>query len=159
MLDFPEKWVQNKGRFYVFSTDTMDWNSSRERCQVLGGDLVIINSMEEQKLLANQIRSIGAETLYWIGLTDSRTEGVWLWVDETKNHLRQYDTFLCIFTVYLFIYLFVSFWALPPDDYKSADNPLGEDCVILNGRMSEPKWGDVFCSRKERSICEIPCSE
>ncbi|XP_056117668.1 C-type lectin domain family 4 member E-like [Rhinichthys klamathensis goyatoka] len=87
--DFPAKWVQDKGRFYVFSNDTMDWDSSRERCQDLGGDLVIINSSEEQKRLANQIRIIGAQTLYWIGLTDSRNEGVWLWVDDTEDHLRQ----------------------------------------------------------------------
>ncbi|XP_077069326.1 CD209 antigen-like protein C [Siphateles boraxobius] len=87
--NFPAKWVQDKDRFYVFSNDTMDWNSSRERCQDLGGDLVIINSSEEQKLLANQIRIIGAQTLYWIGLTDSRNEGVWLWMDDTKDHLGQ----------------------------------------------------------------------
>ncbi|KAL1278404.1 hypothetical protein QQF64_025077 [Cirrhinus molitorella] len=136
--NFSEKWVQNNGRFYAFSTDTKDWNSSRQRCQDLGGDLVIINSSNEQRYLADQIHSIGTQTLYWIGLTDSRTEGVWLWVDDTKNHL--------------------SFWARPPDDYKSADNPMGEDCVVLNGRMSEAKWGDVFCLREERSICEIPCS-
>ncbi|XP_016324089.1 hepatic lectin-like [Sinocyclocheilus anshuiensis] len=135
--NFPEKWVQDKGRFYVFSTDVMNWNSGRQRCQDLGGDLVIINSSEEQKFLANLIHAIGAQTLYWIGLTDRHTEGVWLWVDDTKNHLN--------------------FWALPPDDHKSADNPLGEDCVVLNGRMFEAKWGDVFCLREERSICEIPC--
>ncbi|XP_039542019.1 CD209 antigen-like protein C isoform X1 [Pimephales promelas] len=135
--DFPAKWVQDKGRFYVFSNDTMDWNSSRERCQDLGGDLVIINSSEEQKFLANHIRIIGAQTLYWIGLTDSRKEGVWLWVDDSEVHL--------------------SFWAMPPDDHKSADNPLGEDCVVMNGRIAESRWGDVLCLRKERSICEIPC--
>ncbi|XP_077069322.1 uncharacterized protein LOC143722069 [Siphateles boraxobius] len=41
---------------------------------------------------------------------------------------------------------------MPPDDHKSADNPLGEDCVVLNGRTTESKWGDVLCLRKERSI-------
>ncbi|XP_058625138.1 C-type lectin domain family 17, member A-like isoform X2 [Onychostoma macrolepis] len=136
--NFPEKWVQKNGTFYVFSSDKKDWNSSRQRCQDLGGDLVVINSREEQNHLAEQIHAIGVGTLYWIGLTDSHTEGVWLWVDDTKDHLN--------------------FWARPPDDHKSADNPLGEDCVVLNGRMFEAKWGDVFCLRKERSICEILCS-
>ncbi|XP_026069080.1 C-type lectin domain family 17, member A-like isoform X8 [Carassius auratus] len=136
--NLPEKWVQDKGRFYVFSTEVKDWNSSRQRCQDLGGDLVIINSIEEQKFLAQKIQDIGPNTLYWIGLTDSHTEGVWLWVDDTKNHLN--------------------LWAMPPDDHKSADNLLGEDCVVLNGRMLDANWGDVFCLRKERCICEIPCS-
>ncbi|XP_043090609.1 C-type lectin domain family 4 member C, partial [Puntigrus tetrazona] len=136
---FAEKWVQDRDRFYVFSSDKKDWNSSRRRCQDLGGDLVIINNKEEQNYLAKKIHAIGRDALYWIGLTDSRTEGVWLWVDNTKDHLE--------------------FWALPPDDHKSADNPLGEDCVVLNGRTFEAKWGDVFCLRQERSICEIPCSD
>ncbi|XP_048053094.1 C-type lectin domain family 4 member E-like isoform X1 [Megalobrama amblycephala] len=128
--DIKEKWVQDKGRFYVFSTDTMDWNSSRERCQDLGGDLVIINSMEEQEFLSERVIDY-----HWIGLTDSQTEGVWLWVDNTplNNNLL---------------------WESPPDDWK-VENPLhGEDCVILKGE----KWGDVSCLRKEKRICQIPCS-
>ncbi|XP_051572740.1 C-type lectin domain family 4 member E-like [Myxocyprinus asiaticus] len=136
--NFPEKWIQHKGRFYVFSSETKNWNSSRERCQALGGDLVIINSREEQEFLARQIPTIGA-TLYWIGLTDSHEEGKWLWVDNTclKDDLK--------------------FWTYnSPDDYK-AGNPLGEDCVVLNGRVSAAHWGDISCLRKETSICEILC--
>ncbi|XP_048053182.1 CD209 antigen-like protein E [Megalobrama amblycephala] len=108
----------------------MDWNSSRERCQDLGGDLVIINSMEEQEFLSERVIDY-----HWIGLTDSQTEGVWLWVDNTplNNNLL---------------------WESPPDDWK-VENPLhGEDCVILKGE----KWGDVSCLRKEKRICQIPCS-
>ncbi|XP_055036178.1 C-type lectin domain family 4 member F-like [Misgurnus anguillicaudatus] len=130
--DLKEKWVKSKGRFYVFSTDTMDWNSSRERCQALGGDLVIINDKEEEVFLAKHVGDLN--DFYWIGLTDSQTEGVWLWVDNTpcNNHS----------------------WEYPPDDWKG-QNPIGEDCVILKKKT---KWGDVSCLRREKRICEIPCS-
>ncbi|XP_065124344.1 C-type lectin domain family 4 member E isoform X2 [Paramisgurnus dabryanus] len=131
--DLKEKWFKSKGRFYVFSTDTMDWNSSRERCQALGGDLVIVNDKEEEVFLAKHVGDIN--DFYWIGLTDSQTEGVWLWVDNTplnNNHS----------------------WEYPPDDWK-VENPIGEDCVILKKKT---KWGDVSCLRREKRICEIPCS-
>ncbi|XP_051994342.1 C-type lectin domain family 4 member E-like [Xyrauchen texanus] len=91
--DFPERWVLNKDSFYVFSNDTNDWNTSRECCQALGGDLVIINSKEEQEFLNQQIVSLTALTLHWIGLTDSQTEGVWLWVDN--NPLNNNLSCLC----------------------------------------------------------------
>uniref|UniRef100_A0A9J7WXE5 Si:ch211-232p21.6 n=1 Tax=Cyprinus carpio carpio TaxID=630221 RepID=A0A9J7WXE5_CYPCA len=130
--DVQEKWIRAQGRFYVFSTDVMDWNSSRERCQDLGGDLVIINNEDEQKFLSKKVN--GINNYHWIGLTDSQTEGTWLWVDN--NPLNN------------------NLWESPPDDWKS-ENPLdGEDCVILKGE----KWGDVSCLRKEKRICEIPCS-
>nr|XP_021327532.1 C-type lectin domain family 4 member E-like [Danio rerio] len=128
-----EKLVQNKGRLYVFSTDVMDWSSSRRRCQDLGGDLVVIDSTEEQEFLSKKVN--GVHDFHWIGLSDSQMEGVWLWVDNTTLNN---DTS----------------WDSPPDDWK-AENPLdGEDCVILKDR----KWGDVSCLRKEKRICEIHCS-
>ncbi|XP_026069063.1 C-type lectin mannose-binding isoform-like isoform X6 [Carassius auratus] len=95
-LCLPEKWVQDKGRFYVFSNDTKEWNSSRQRCQDLGGDLVIINSSEEQEFLAQQIVDFNALVLHWIGLTDHQTEGVWLWVDNSllNNNISWLNLFI-----------------------------------------------------------------
>ncbi|XP_026069138.1 C-type lectin domain family 4 member E [Carassius auratus] len=131
--DLQEKWIRAQGRFYVLSTDVMDWNSSRQRCQDLGGDLVIINNEDEQDFLSKRVN--GISDYHWIGLTDSQTEGMWLWVDNNPLNASL-------------------LWESPPDDWKS-ENPLhGEDCVILKGE----RWGDVSCLRKEKRICEIPCS-
>ncbi|XP_052405638.1 C-type lectin domain family 4 member E [Carassius gibelio] len=131
--DLQEKWIRAQGRFYVLSTDVMDWNSSRQRCQDLGGDLVIINNEDEQEFLSKRVN--GISDYHWIGLTDSQTEGMWLWVDNNPLNTSL-------------------LWESPPDDWKS-ENPLhGEDCVILKGE----RWGDVSCLRKEKRICEIPCS-
>ncbi|KAM9457471.1 C-type lectin domain family 4 member C-like [Clarias gariepinus] len=61
----------------------MNWTSSRESCQELGGDLVIINSKEEHELLAGLMVNLESSSLYWIGLTDAENEDVWLWIDGT----------------------------------------------------------------------------
>uniref|UniRef100_A0A8C2L034 Si:ch211-232p21.6 n=1 Tax=Cyprinus carpio TaxID=7962 RepID=A0A8C2L034_CYPCA len=135
----PEKWVQDKGRFYVFSSDTKDWNSSRQRCQDLGGDLVIINSSEEQEFLAQQIVTFNALVLHWIGLTDHQTEGVWLWVDNTPLNNN------------------VSWWIFPPDDDDIHD-PMGEDCAVINGYVKGEKWGDISCLKTQRSISSAICA-
>ncbi|XP_052405608.1 C-type lectin domain family 4 member A isoform X1 [Carassius gibelio] len=132
----PEKWVQDKGRFYVFSNDTKEWNSSRQRCQDLGGDLVIINSSEEQEFLAQQIVDFNALVLHWIGLTDHQTEGVWLWVDNSLLNNN------------------ISWWIYPPDNYDMRD-PMGEDCAVINGYLKGEKWGDISCLEMQRSICEM----
>lgn len=83
------------------------WGPSRTWCQAQGGDLLIINSEDEQvvtrqahpqtslfkrrgssSLLANQnfvletSRSLDQRNpRLWIGLTDAEEEGDWLWVD------------------------------------------------------------------------------
>ncbi|XP_016324088.1 C-type lectin domain family 17, member A-like [Sinocyclocheilus anshuiensis] len=136
-LGLPEKWVQDKGRFYVFSNDTKDWNSSRQCCQDLGGDPVIINSSEEQEFLAQQIVTFNALVLHWIGLTDRQTEGVWLWVNNTPLNNN------------------VSWWIFPPDNDDMHD-PMGEDCAVINGYLKGEKWGDISCLKMQRSICEVP---
>ncbi|KAF5903219.1 C-type lectin domain family 4 member E-like, partial [Clarias magur] len=74
-----EHQIQYKDRLYIFLTDEMTWSSSREKCQELGGDLVIINSNEEHKFLVGAMNRF-SNSLHWIGL---RKVGWWLWVDET----------------------------------------------------------------------------
>uniref|UniRef100_A0A3Q2CP72 C-type lectin domain-containing protein n=1 Tax=Cyprinodon variegatus TaxID=28743 RepID=A0A3Q2CP72_CYPVA len=61
-------WEQHGGKCYYFSTNKSSWEESRRLCKGLGGDLVKIDSREEQDK-------------FWIGLTDSEEEGRWLWVD------------------------------------------------------------------------------
>uniref|UniRef100_A0A3Q2QPP5 C-type lectin domain-containing protein n=1 Tax=Fundulus heteroclitus TaxID=8078 RepID=A0A3Q2QPP5_FUNHE len=65
-------WELHGGTCYKFSTRKSSWNESRDSCKDLGGDLVKIDSREEQDNL---------EDMFWIGLTDSKEEGRWLWVD------------------------------------------------------------------------------
>uniref|UniRef100_A0A3P9BQ44 C-type lectin domain-containing protein n=1 Tax=Maylandia zebra TaxID=106582 RepID=A0A3P9BQ44_9CICH len=67
-------WEKHKGKCYYFSISS-SWNKSRTECITKGGDLVKIDSSEEQILLQKK------NGKFWIGLTDSAVEGRWLWVD------------------------------------------------------------------------------
>ncbi|MGH0153470.1 UNVERIFIED_CONTAM: hypothetical protein FKN15_027299, partial [Acipenser sinensis] len=135
----PEKWVQFNGKCYYFSTDTMNWNSSRTSCVSMGADLVIIESEEEQKFLSEKAKWDS----YWIGLTDDVTEGAWLWVDGTPLNDK------------------AKFWATrthdkgkEPDNYKGAD-PSGEDCAKLQPKSnSNETWFDSSCKKQYKRICE-----
>jgi len=69
---------------------------------------------------------------YWIGLTDSESEGTWRWTKGAT--LTGYNN-----------------WSNnQPNDYK------GQDCgAILSGNQNTGKWHDVSCSGKKRFICEL----
>ncbi|XP_056594414.1 CD209 antigen-like protein A isoform X2 [Triplophysa dalaica] len=54
---------------YFISSEEKSWSDSRQFCRALGGDLVIINTEEEQRA--------------WIGLSDIEKEGNMTWVDNT----------------------------------------------------------------------------
>ncbi|KAJ8362116.1 hypothetical protein AAFF_G00395360, partial [Aldrovandia affinis] len=76
----PEGWELSNSKCYYFSTETKSWDASRSDCLKQGADLVIIESKEEQDFIS-KYRGNGFGS--WIGLSDSETEGTWLWVDGT----------------------------------------------------------------------------
>ncbi|XP_039598859.1 C-type lectin domain family 4 member E-like [Polypterus senegalus] len=77
----PESWVPFNTNCYYFANDTKTWADSRDNCTSMGGHLVIIESQEEQNFLLNKTRS-KTDKSHWIGLTDQKAEGQYLWVDN-----------------------------------------------------------------------------
>uniref|UniRef100_A0A4W5MH62 C-type lectin domain-containing protein n=1 Tax=Hucho hucho TaxID=62062 RepID=A0A4W5MH62_9TELE len=63
-----EGWQKFESNWYFLSTETETWKQSREDCLKRGADL---------EFLFNPNKAL------WIGLTDSVTEGTWIWVDGT----------------------------------------------------------------------------
>ncbi|MBN3291549.1 C209E protein, partial [Polypterus senegalus] len=76
----PQGWLLLNSKCYFFSSNKLDWDSSRDNCTSMRGHLVIIESEEEQNFLQNELNRNGLES-YWIGLTDSAVEGHFVWVD------------------------------------------------------------------------------
>ncbi|KAJ8398911.1 hypothetical protein AAFF_G00418190 [Aldrovandia affinis] len=114
----PEGWQLRNSKCYYISTENKSWKDSRSECLKQGADLVIIESKEEQEFIFKY--TIDGNS-YWIGLSDSATEGNWLWVDGTP---LQDDK---------------EFWMTgQPNDYNRS-----EDCA--GTWPGENKWFDAPC--------------
>uniref|UniRef100_A0A671XE43 C-type lectin domain-containing protein n=1 Tax=Sparus aurata TaxID=8175 RepID=A0A671XE43_SPAAU len=133
-----EGWEQNGPQCYYFSTVKLTWEQARERCRRDGADLVKIESEDEQTL---RDKMTEPEDKFWIGLTDSVTEGTWLWTDGTPLNKS------------------LTFWSKgEPDDWKGVNNENvdGEDCVRMGEKSGSHLkcWFDKFCTAPQKRICE-----
>ncbi|XP_039676638.1 hepatic lectin-like isoform X2 [Perca fluviatilis] len=127
-----EGWELHGGKCYYFSTDRLPWELSRHQCKNQHGDLVKIDSREEQTFLELKLREKmnEPEDKFWIGLTDSQTEGTWLWADGSPLDTRE------------------------PDNWEGQD-PDGEDCVRMGEKAPDLNcWFDKSCKVPHRHICE-----
>ncbi|XP_051247507.1 CD209 antigen-like protein E isoform X5 [Dicentrarchus labrax] len=136
-------WEQDGRQCYYFSTDYLTWNESRDECRQKGGDLVQIDSREEQAFLELKVREKmnDYEDKFWIGLTDSEKEGTWLWVDGSPLNER------------------LKFWSPGQPDNSKGRDPDGQDCVRMGKIEGAPYlncWFDQYCKVPHRRICEKP---
>ncbi|XP_053190028.1 C-type lectin domain family 4 member E-like [Scomber japonicus] len=144
-LKCDEGWEQHLGKCYYFSITNSSWEKSRRKCQRLGGDLVKIDSSEEQKFLKDKLKNKmrNDEDKFWIGLTDSKEENKWIWVDGSLLNES------------------LSFWSKTEPDNWNGTNPEGEDCARMGekGGAEDLKcWFDRSCNMPHRSICEKPAN-
>ncbi|KAG1948401.1 CD209 antigen-like protein D [Pimephales promelas] len=70
-------WIVCHGKLHLFSSNRLNWTSSRDVCVSKGADLVTITSQSEQDFLVSKINEPT-----WIGLNDLDTEGHWVWVNN-----------------------------------------------------------------------------
>ncbi|CAI5691513.1 unnamed protein product [Oreochromis niloticus] len=137
-------WEQHGRKCYYFSNNKSSWNESRDQCRAKGGDLVKIDSREEQSFLERRLTAVmnEAEDKFWIGLTDSAVEKTWVWVDGSPLNES------------------LKFWSgKEPDNWNGTNGeyPDGEDCARMGeqgGAVDLKCWFDAFCSNPNRSICE-----
>ncbi|KAK7124278.1 hypothetical protein R3I94_018598 [Phoxinus phoxinus] len=124
-------WIACHGKLYFFSSDKLNWKSSRDVCVSKGADLVTITSQSEQRFLVSKIN----ETR-WIGLNDLDTEDHWVWVN--KQTLT--DTGL-------------QFWCGNP---KQPNNGRSGNCVSLGNYQDAllDSWFDDDCNSQKKFICE-----
>lgn len=67
---------------------------------------------------------------YWLGMTDSETEGVWRWYDKGSQAT------------------YLNWVGSEPQDTFGA-----EDCVVYSGDQGY-RLGDISCERTFRALCE-----
>ncbi|XP_050993322.1 immune-related, lectin-like receptor 4 [Labeo rohita] len=141
----PKDWEYHAGKCYFFSTNKLSWADSRDACISDGSHLVIIKSRDEQEFLMGILGTKHNE-FFWIGLTDEKEEGQWLWVDNTKLNEK------------------IRYWnPNEPDDWKGykGEYSSGEDCAHLfkNNMQDLNIWFDAVCKNTNRRICETRSSK
>ncbi|XP_009563574.2 asialoglycoprotein receptor 1-like isoform X2 [Cuculus canorus] len=121
----PTGWQEFATSCYFFSTDAKPWLTARNYCTNHKAHLVIIDNEEENGFLA---RHITDNQVFWLGLSDTESEGNWQWVDRRSRS-------------------FLSWNNGEPNDAGHD----GEDCAII---YSNGRWNDIGCSSNEAWICE-----
>ncbi|XP_036933214.1 C-type lectin domain family 4 member M-like isoform X1 [Acanthopagrus latus] len=113
---------------YFVSAQQKNWTSSRQECINMGADLVVIDSLDEQAFVKGMLKS-GQNA--WIGLTDSLTEGTWMWVDGTP--------------------VTTSYWQPGQPNSFNGNQDCGE---ILHRAAGVGEWNDDGCFAEQNWICE-----
>ncbi|KAJ8338950.1 hypothetical protein SKAU_G00357360 [Synaphobranchus kaupii] len=122
-------WREYENKCYFFSADVKSWHDALTDCEGKSSSLMSILDIHERTWVRTQI---GTE-IFWIGLNDIVTEGVWEWTDGS---------------VY---YPYLEYWRPgQPDNW--ADN---EDCGQVAGG-SNGQWNDEPCGIRRRYICKRP---
>ncbi|XP_060578966.1 perlucin-like [Ruditapes philippinarum] len=125
----PDGWIYYKGSCYVIVDLNLSFDKARANCQKLHADLVHIENADENTFLRNHLKTMKG-TSFWIGLTDTDTEGVFKWVDDNSRAS------------------FTDWQSSQPDNGSGT-----EDCAHFYANFNY-KWNDDQCYNSAKSICE-----
>lgn len=104
------------GSTYYLSNDLVTWTEANTRAQAMGGHLVTFSSAAENAYVSSRFPQTS-----WIGLSDTRVEGVWEWVTGEP-------------------YNYTSWSPSEPNNY--AWGPLGQDYALTNWASGSGLWDD-----------------
>ncbi|XP_047200502.1 macrophage mannose receptor 1 [Hippoglossus stenolepis] len=119
-------WREYESKCYFFSSDTKSWLDANAFCLEQNSNLMSIQDIHERLWVRTQIST----DIYWFGLNDRVSEGVWEWSDGSP------------FIEYL------SYWRDgQPDNWND------EDCGQVVG-SGFGQWNDEDCSVARKYICK-----
>nr|XP_061802081.1 lithostathine-1-alpha-like [Nerophis lumbriciformis] len=132
----PKGWTQLDKYCYVFQTDERTFSDAESVCNIIGGNLVSINSGKENALVVELIREgAGSVVDTWIGLHDAIEEGDFVWTDGEIVNFRNFGM----------------------DQPDNGDGGEDEDCVEIESR--DDMWHDVPCTDENPFVCIRPVNK
>jgi hypothetical protein len=75
------------GKWYRVYLEKGGWKAARQKCERLGGQLVVIPDEPTQVYVKNLTNNL----FLWLGATDEKVEGLWRWVDGTAMTFTAWD--------------------------------------------------------------------
>ena len=121
---------------YYLSEEMTTWELANIICNNLGGDLVTINSAQEQDFVFNLAMNnpTGSASNYWIGLNDYNDEGNFTWANGEPVNYTNWN----------------------PGEPNGGSNENGVEIFSINSN-SPGYWNDAPAWVERRMILEIPC--
>ncbi|KAK3095712.1 hypothetical protein FSP39_017933 [Pinctada imbricata] len=114
--------------FKFFDNPKSTWASARQHCQVAGGDLLRVDSVDEKRWMEWQMSTNDHASYYWTGLNDQAVEGNFRWTDGSPVKLSNIR------------------WNSEPNNWFG-----NEDCAVI---LNDAVWSDGECSLPTNYICE-----
>ncbi|XP_051555702.1 macrophage mannose receptor 1b [Myxocyprinus asiaticus] len=124
----PSPWIPYSGHCYLLHRSKLTWLEARNACRQEGGDLLSIQSTEEQSFVITQLGYLKTDEL-WIGFNDLKIQMLFEWSDQSSVPFAS--------------------WELWEPSHNAVH---AEDCVLMRGE--EGKWADEICQHKNGFICK-----
>ncbi|XP_065587419.1 macrophage mannose receptor 1-like [Cyrtonyx montezumae] len=117
-------------KFFVRDKNLKNWFEAEEFCREIGGNLVTINSKEDQVLIWQLALEKGLQTQgFWMGLFLLNPDEGFAWIDGSPVIYENWD-----------------------EDEPNNDKGI-EHCVMFN-RSPQMRWNDLYCEHLLNWICE-----
>jgi len=83
-IGIPTDALAFNGKFYRGYLESVSWRRAKEKCASLGGQLAIVPDKPTWAFT----QQIAKGLMLWLGATDEKTEGLWVWVDGAEMKFK-----------------------------------------------------------------------
>jgi len=83
--------LEYEGHTYYISKKSATWHVAKKICEENGGHLVTITSTQENDAIIKSIEEHKIDKDIWIGYTDEKKEGKWIWITGEESAFTYWD--------------------------------------------------------------------
>ncbi|XP_077984091.1 uncharacterized protein LOC144438793 [Glandiceps talaboti] len=151
-------WVSLDDSCYYFSSSTMTFDNAQSDCKSNNGDLAIIDSDAKWNFISQYIRYRYYTRNYWVGFTDTASEGTWVWEngveDSSNSHWRsgspdnsggsEHCARLDQYNGYQDVSCSSSNYFICEDNFYLTDSPNNVAVSAESSIVATVSWGDIL---------------